>query len=130
MAYKYKLNTEVNFGKYKGKLTVKEIADTDPDYMNWLLDKSDFFNPSDEVLVYVNGGSYFDFLEGMSEADFVVYLSTISPDKLLDFCKKAYPSFKWGYRSPGSPSVDDKILLDRISKRNPNWEIRVEVDED
>jgi hypothetical protein len=39
----YKLNTVLNFGKYKGK-TVEEVCEVEPDYIIWALTKIPSFN--------------------------------------------------------------------------------------
>ena len=44
----YKMNTELNFGKYKN-LTIYEVLDLDPDYLEWALDTIDWFEVDEEV---------------------------------------------------------------------------------
>ena len=45
----YRLETLLNFGHYKGKKTIKEVIDINPDYLAWAEDTIEWFELDDEA---------------------------------------------------------------------------------
>lgn len=45
---KYKLQTELGFGKFKGQ-TISEVLAAEPGYIRWALDSIDWFDVEDDV---------------------------------------------------------------------------------
>lgn len=45
----FKLNDKITFGKHKG-LTIKEIIEDDPSYLEWALDEVDGFELDDAAI--------------------------------------------------------------------------------
>lgn len=49
----YRLEDPIRFGKYKPEgLTIEQIIDNDPTYIEWLIDNVDHFNLDDEAFDY------------------------------------------------------------------------------